>query len=180
MSFNSRLNTKAYYPGLNSLFFSYRLTVKKYEEMQFNDLANLAREAVIKKDYKKANEYAVASIINYGVPGFILHHEVNMQSLSDNQKAGELIEQEVSNSLTYLLLAEILFKKDPRVKTLMQQNMKEEKISESDYFKTKQNKLMKLYQLDENIISECKHTAEELANKAIPTSTPETGNYLKK
>ncbi len=163
MSLNARLKNKAFYPELNSLFFSYLLKIKKYEGVKCERLCELARQAIQDKNYSLAKEYSIAIIINYGVPGFILHHEVTTASL----KKDEVIEQDVSNALTYLFLAKILFNKDPHAKEMMQQHMNGEKIFESNYFVTKQQELMDLWELDNSMIDECKNTAKELANRAI-------------
>lgn len=133
------------------------------KEKSFNELATFVFRAAEINDFQAAYQYSAALCYTYGLPGIIVTHHLNLKSLAARESEGEYLEAGVCDALTYLLLAEELFKTDPQAVGSIKTCLPEEDVFIPGYFTEQKNAILRFFPLSPELLDYCEQSAKSLA-----------------
>lgn len=152
----------------NSIVFP--SSINEITENDPNKLIEQIKEEVeILKKIKLSEKLAKCT----GVPGLLSYIEVSYVLLEQEKETGLLIQQAGLESLSYLMLAKLIYESDSDAKKMMKRFMPEEKI-DIDYWDNKKNKIIELADL-KGFEKQAEQTSEQLYALIFPASNKSAG-----
>jgi hypothetical protein len=160
---------RAYYAEFDSLFYGMLGKITELNDKKFSELASDTESALRKDDYPAAKTYGTAAAYFFGTPGLLLLNAVLTKDIKKMVEEDEVIEQTVLNAMTYLMLAEKLFKNDDPSQEMIQKIMGNAKFG-IESFKPLKSGLSSLWELSKDQLGECQETADEIAKRCLDSS----------
>lgn len=159
----NNLKTKYPYPIL-TLPHLFRSAVRmKVDDESFKALYTAIEDASKHKDFLVASSLAQKAAVLYGVPGLILYNKTIIPIIETCKGQGETVQTQAINALSILYFTQLLIEKDKeRVKTDIMSNLPEIDLEDHGEFKKLEHQLIKLGELDDNLINQCHITAEQM------------------